>query len=172
MVKNKERQVVYDKTVIYEMRQAGATLREIGEKVGVSRERVRQILLHTFGSTSHNLLSTAQVCILTGLRVNRIIRLYKQGVIKPAFKYNIGGQRHLMWPDETVQLAKEYYDLHRFCRVCSRPLPQNRTCYCSDFCKQERYKYKNLSLQEKQRVRARRHCYMEKKREKALQVMA
>lgn len=167
MVKNKKHHVVFDKAIIYEMRQTGATMREIGEKVGICRERVRQILLHTFGSTRHELMSTAKLCALIELPSNHIMRLYKQGIITPAFGYDIGGQHRFMWPATTIQVVKDYYDSHHVCRICKKPMSPKRTYYCSDCCKRERYRYKNLTPEEKQRIRARMLLYREKKRLKA-----
>ena len=145
MDENNTHRVVIDKAMIYEMRQAGATLREIGNKFGITRERVRQILLNNFGSTRHDLLSTVQISSQTGLSNNRVMRLYKQGIIAPAFEYDIGVQHRIMWMVTTIQVVKEYYDSQHICRVCKKPIPVNRTFYCSYYCQRESYKYKKMS---------------------------
>ena len=126
------------------MRQAGMPMSEIGRAVSVSRERVRQILLRTFGSTTHELLSTTHASVLTGFSVNHIKRLYKLAIISPAFSYNIGRQHRFIWPMRTLQDVKDYYNLHHICCVCQKPIPSRRILYCSDLCKKKRYKGKKL----------------------------
>lgn len=67
---------------IVEMRRQGYTLQEIGDKVGVSRERVRQLL------TEHNapkpsVYKQAQVARLVGCGDGVLDRLRKKGVVSP-----------------------------------------------------------------------------------------
>ena len=71
-VKNKTRA---NRALIYEMRQAGAPMREIAEKVGISKERVSQILTRNIGTTKHEWFSTLQLCEEAGLPRNRVLEL-------------------------------------------------------------------------------------------------
>ena len=73
---------------IYAMRYSGATLRQIADRIGKTKERVRQILLHNYGSTRHKLLSTRQLCGLSGVSVKRLTRLHRDGVIMPVKEWD------------------------------------------------------------------------------------
>ena len=138
--------------IIFEMRRSGAPMREIAEKIGRSKERVRQILVRGFGSTEHELLSTLQLCNLSGLPRNRIVELYQDGIIAPSTKWDAGNRDYLLWSAETVQTISTYYQTHRLCKVCNKPMPKNRILFCSDTCRQERHKYKYMTPGEKRRV--------------------
>ncbi|MDD5289469.1 MAG: hypothetical protein PHY28_10215 [Dehalococcoidales bacterium] len=137
---------------IYEMRRAGVPMREIAEKIGRSKERVRQILVRGLGTTNHQLLSTLQLCNQAGLPRNRIVELYQNGVIAPAAKWDAGNRDYFLWSPETVQKISSYYQTHRLCKVCNKPLPKNRILFCSDECRRERHKYKYMTPDEKKRV--------------------
>lgn len=161
---SKKPQAAIDRAKIYEMRQSGVTLREIGEKFGITRERIRQILVYTYGSTHHNLISTAQLSLLIGLATRYIMMLYDNGILKPAYTYDINGQQRLMWSVDTIKVIKEYYSSSHICCVCKRPILPNRKYYCSDHCRREKYRHKNLSPENKQWVIARQLLYREKER--------
>jgi hypothetical protein len=137
---------------IYEMRRSGAPMREIAEKIGRSKERVRQILVRGMGKTNHELLSTLQLCNQSGLPRNRIVELYQDGIITPANKWDIGNRDYLLWPSETIEKIGVYYQTHRLCKVCNKPLPKNRILFCSDNCRHESHKYKYMTPAEKKRV--------------------
>jgi hypothetical protein len=154
---------------IYEMRRSGAPMREIAEKIGRSKERVRQILVRGLGTTNHELLSTLQLCNQSGLPRNRIVELYQDGIIAPATKWDAGNRDYFLWEPETVQKISAYYQTHRLCKVCNKPLPKNRILFCSDDCRHERHKYKYMTPDEKKRVldnirryRERRKAVMER----------
>jgi Sigma-70, region 4 len=138
VVKTKNPSVVIDKATIYQMRQSGETLHGIGEKFGITRERVRQILLNTYGSTHHQLLSTSQISSSTGESIQHLKQLYEDGIIAPTFSYDIGKQYRFIWSKSTIQIIKNYYKMNRICRVCGKPLPSSRRRYCSDSCHQEK----------------------------------
>ncbi|MGP8080995.1 MAG: DUF2116 family Zn-ribbon domain-containing protein [Dehalococcoidales bacterium] len=140
------------KDIILEMRQSGMPMREIAEKIGRSKERVRQILMQGFGKTAHEFLSTLKLCKQTGLPRNRIMELYLDGVIIPAVKWDTGNRDYLLWPPEAVVKIGVHYQNHRLCKVCNNPLPKNRIFFCSDKCRQERHKYKYMTPEEKKRV--------------------
>ena len=140
------------KAAIFEMRRAGMPMREIAEKIGRSKERVRQILVKGLGTTDHDYLSTLQLCSQSGLPRNRIVELYLDGVISPVAKWDAGNRDYLIWPPETLAKITAYYENHRLCKVCHKPLPKNRIFFCSDECRHERHKYKYMTPEEKKRV--------------------
>jgi len=154
---------VADKSIIFEMRSAGAPMREIARAVGISKERVRQILARNLGSTQHQWLSTLQVCERTGLPRNRVLELYEQGVIIPSSTWSAGKRHYFLWAADSVAKITTYFDAHHLCRVCNKPLPRNRILFCSDECRQERHKYKYMTPEEKQRVLENIRRYREKK---------
>ena len=141
-----------NKETVLEMRQSGMPMREIAEKIGRSKERVRQILVEGCGSTEHEFLSTLQLCKKAGLPRNRIMELYMDGIIVPAVKWDAGNRDYLLWPVEAVSKITLHYQNYRLCKVCNRPLPKNRIFFCSDGCRQERHKYKYMTPAEKKRV--------------------
>jgi hypothetical protein len=141
-----------NKDTVLEMRRSGMPMREIAEKIGRSKERVRQILVEGRGSTEHEFLSTLQLCKKAGLPRNRIMELYLDGIIVPAVKWDIGNRDYLLWPEGAVSKISLHYQNHRLCKACNRPLPKNRIFFCSDGCRQERHKYKHMTPEEKKRV--------------------
>ncbi len=167
MVIEVKRGSVANRALIFKMRQAGSPMREIAEKVGISKERVRQILTRDSGSTKHAWYSTLQLCEESGLPRNRVLELQHIGVIKPAFAWGIGKRHYLLWSREAVQAIVDYYSAHHFCRVCNKPLPKKRISFCSDECRQERHKYKYMTDEEKKRVLNNIRRYRDRKRQAA-----
>jgi len=98
-----------NKETVLEMRQSGMPMREIAEKIGRSKERVRQILVEGCGSTEHEFLSTLQLCKKAGLPRNRIMELYMDGIIVPAVKWDAGNRDYLLWPVEAVSKITLHY---------------------------------------------------------------
>jgi len=172
MVTETKNRTVADKALIFEMRQDGAPMREIAEKAGISKERVRQILSRSNGSTKHSWISTLQLCEMTGLPRNRVLELEEQGVISPIATWNAGKRHYLLWAADCVQSITDFYSTHHLCPVCNKPLPKNRILFCSDECRQERHKYKYMTQEEKQRVLANIRRYRERKRQAAQALMA
>ena len=152
------------KAAIFEMRRAGMPMREIAEKIGRSKERVRQILVKGLGTTDHDYLSTLQLCSQSGLPRNRIVELYLDGVISPVAKWDAGNRDYLLWPPETLAKITAYYENHRLCKVCHKPLPKNRIFFCSDNCRFERQKYKYMTPEERKRVLENIRRYRERRK--------
>jgi len=92
-----------NKSVIFEMRRSGMPMRKIGEKIGRSRERVRQILIKSLGTTNHEYLSTSQLCSQSGMSRNRIVDLYLDGIITPIARWDVGSRDYLLCPPEAVK---------------------------------------------------------------------
>ncbi len=120
-----------ERNSMYQMRQSGATLDQIAVHFGISRERVRQLLVKHHGSTRvGELLSTTEVRHRAGYTYNDILKLKRRGIIQPA---KVVGRCRTLWKPETVDTIKGYADSRR-CPVCSGPLPSNRRVYCSQAC--------------------------------------
>ena len=155
---------VVNKDFVRKMRQTGMPMREIAEKIGRSKERVRQILVEDSGTTNHEFLSTLQLCKQSGLPRNRIIELYLDRIIEPAVKWDAGNRDYMLWHQDAVVKIIVHYQNHRLCKVCNSPLPKNRIFFCSDNCRQERHKYKYMTHEEKKRVLDNIRRYREKRK--------
>ena len=138
----------YTLSILSQMRHVGATLKQIAEHFGISRERVRQLLVQRCGSTrvSH-LLGTDELARQADCSYARIQKLTLRGIIKPA---KIIGKNRRLWKPETVDILVQYLaNLH--CPVCSRPLPNNRSVYCSASCYAKAYHHRYLKMSWEQR---------------------
>ena len=110
---------------IVEMRKAGCTLREIGDTVGVSYERVRQILNKKSSNDSASLLSENKVIKFIGCSPALFIRRRMAGLIKPSMSY---GRINLY---DNHQLDEIKAAIQRYCKNCGQPLPiVYRGTYC------------------------------------------
>ena len=114
-----------NKSIVLEMRRSGMPMRKIAERIGRSRERVRQILVQSLGTTNHEYLSTLQLCNQSGLPRNRIVELYLDGVITPIAKWDAGNRDYLLWPPNAVHKISFYYKNYRLCKFCNKPLPKD-----------------------------------------------
>jgi len=138
-------------TAIWAMRHSGASLQQIASKIGRTKERVRQILVRNYGSTKHNLISTEQLCKLSGLPRNCIMKLYQDGVFTPVREWDTSIGHYLLWSPATAEQVNIYYKTHRLCKMCHCPIPKVRLVYCSEQCYKESHKYKYRSTEAKQR---------------------
>jgi len=136
---------------VYDMRQSGATLQQIADKIGRTKERVRQILIKNYGSTEHQLISGGQLCRRLGLPKGRIIELCQGGVISPVAEWDTGNRHYLLFSPAVAEQVDIYYKTHRLCKVCHRPIARGRKVYCSKQCFKESRKYKYKSAEAKQR---------------------
>ena len=136
---------------IYAMRRSGATLQQIADKIGKTKERVRQILVRNYGSTKHKLISTEQLHKLLRLSRNRVLELYQNNVITPVKEWNTRNGHHLLWSSATVEQITVYYNTHKLCKMCHRPIPMGRRIFCSEQCYTEGHKYRYKNIEAKQR---------------------
>jgi len=136
---------------VYDMRQSGASLQQIANRMGRTKERVRQILIENYGSTRRKLISTEQLGRILDLYRNRIIELYQDGVITPAAEWDTGNRHYLLWSPDTVEQIIGYYKTHQICRICCHPIPKGRRFYCSEECCREGQKYRYKKAEAKQR---------------------
>lgn len=135
-------------SVMVQLRQSGASLQQIAGRFGISRERVRQLLVKHCGSTQvHDLLGAQELARKAGCSRNYILKLRRRGIIQPSMV--VGGKRTL-WKPETVDIIIGYKTSHR-CRVCNRPLPDNHWVYCSRRCWIEAYRHRYLNMPEEAR---------------------
>ena len=122
------------------MRQAGATLQQIADEFGFSRERARQLLSENYGSTRvRQLLTTSELVRLARCTPSYIDKLKRRGIIAPAM---VVGRRTSLWQPEAIATIIIYIDRHG-CLVCQRPVPGNRQVYCSRECYLEAQRYRN-----------------------------
>lgn len=153
------------------MRRSGATLQQIADKIGRTKERVRQILTKNFGTTKRKLMSTEKLCNLMGLPRNWVMQLYQDGVISPAAAWHTETRLFLLWAPATIDHIINYYKTRRLCRICYRPIPKGRWRYCSTDCLKESHKYKYRSAEARQRHIESIKRYREKQRQLAPAVM-
>ena len=152
----------FSTTTIYVMRHSGATLQQIADTIGRTKERVRQILVKNYGSTKHKKLSTEKLCKLSGLSRSRIVELYKDDVITPVKEWNTNNGQYFLWPLSTVEQIAAYYSSHRLCKICYRPIPKGRRIYCSEQCYREGHKYRHMSIEAKKKQLGNIRRYREK----------
>ena len=136
------------------MRQSGATLQQIAAKIGKTKERVRQILVQNYGLTRHQLISTEQLCRLSGLPRNRITELYQGGAITPVVQWHTGNRHFLLCSPATVEQVISSYKVHRLCKMCHRPVPKGRRTFCSEQCCKEgdKHRYRSPEARERHRI--------------------
>lgn len=152
---------------IYAMRYSGATLRQIADKIGRTKERVRQILLKNYGSTRHKLFSTKKACEMSGLSYHKVMKLCEDGVISPVVEWDTISGHHYLWSHAGIEKIKVFRELaktNRNCRICGAPVPEERQNYCSEHCYKEshKYRYRSLEAREKHRTSMRRYKKMRK----------
>lgn len=165
-----ERQTTIDISAIYAMRHSGATLGQIAERIGRTKERIRQILIKDYGSTRHRLVSTRQLCKLAGLAPYRLAKLCRDSIISPVREWDTNNGHYCLWSPATVEKIKVYSKLSnavRLCRICHRPVLGNRHRYCSEQCYKESHKYKYRSFEAKERHRISMKRYQRARRQLA-----
>ena len=146
-----ERQRIGIATIIYNMRQSGATLQQIADRIGRTKERVRQILIENYGTTKHKLISTEQLCQLSGYSRNRIMELYQDNAIIPIVEWDRGNRHFALWSLSAAEQVNIHYKTHRLCKMCYSFIPKGRLVYCSEQCYNKSRKYKYKSVEAKQR---------------------
>jgi len=121
------------------MRQEGATLQQIVDDFGASRQWVSQLLIKHYGTSDvHGLLTTSELSRLASTTREAITILRRRGIIQPA---RFVGRR-ILWKPETIATVIIYNDSYR-CRVCHAPLPTKRWAFCSEACRIEGRWHKN-----------------------------
>ncbi len=121
---------VYD-GYLKQRRDAGASLKEIGDAVGRTKQRIHQILVKHYGTAdSDGTLSTSQLLEQVGCSSYILYNLRKEGIIS-----QVSSGR---WKPETLDIILEL----RKCKMCGKPVGKHRSTYCSATCEVEGKKYK------------------------------
>ncbi len=116
---------------IYDMRQAGDTLQEIGDGLGITRERVRQILVEHYGDTRFKqFLATGELAQLAGVSRKHVDYLANRGIIQPVG----ASSTKRLWDMEALRVVLSHRE-RQTCRICGRPLPNDQVSYCSPACR-------------------------------------
>ena len=126
--------------IIKKRRDSGATLQQIGDEVGCSRENIRLTLVKHYGTADiehrgRALLTTLQLANLVNCSITLIGNFYRRGVISPVVSH----YRLWLWDSEALNVLLEI----RKCKICGRFLPKGKTVFCSYVCRLEGGKYKN-----------------------------
>src|SRR5271157_3274570 len=109
---------------IRKMREIGFTLEDIGEKAGVTRERIRQIIKKYYPGTKPKTLTEPQVAKAFGISIGTIKGYRKRGLLHPMRFSNI-----YRYDEKT--LAELKATLNRPCRICGNPMPPGNTRLCT-----------------------------------------
>lgn len=113
------------------LRNQGLTLQAIGNRIGVTRERVRQILEEHYGTTKiSGLIPRSQLGKLLGSSGTQLARLERQGVLDPIHI----GRRYLYDRDEVEQAALLIIQIRQatwirfICPECGKVFERERSC--------------------------------------------
>ena len=143
---------------IVELRIRGLTLEETGKIFGLTRERVRQLLVKKLGSTDFGYVSESRLAKLVGCSSIMIRNLRKAGEIIPDLTKHRGNNL-VCYYYPTIAPIIENLLLSRKCPYCGNNLPIEASLnrkFC-DKCKQERRRYPYPFYLEKLRKRFRSH---------------
>ena len=107
---------------------ADHTLQEIGDKCGVTRQRIKQILDHFYPQrAARNTLLTHQVARRLGISHGRVLSLCKKSDISPVRV--VPG--HKLWaPDVPLRLAEIIASV--VCKVCGKHIEYPKRDYCPE----------------------------------------
>ena len=104
------------------LRKDGYSLQSIGDVIGVTRERVRQVLNQYYGGTKIPLLTELQVAKICGCSIPQVVKVRKQGKVSPKIR---GGRRYY----DSNAIEELFLALQKNCAMCGRPM-KSRTKYC------------------------------------------
>ena len=109
-------------------RDAGASLRQIGDEVGRTKQRIHKILVKHYGTAdSEGTISTSQLLEQVNCSWDTLYNLRKKGVISQ------GSPRS--WKSETLDIMLEL----RKCKMCGKPVGKHRKTYCSAACGERKF---------------------------------
>jgi len=111
---------------IHDLRQEGASLQRIGDEVGRTRERVRQILKEHYGNTEiRGFITTKELAKQAGCPINLIYKLIKYGLIET--KYS--SKKHRLWKPKIVPSVIEVIEKQKArCEICGKPIKWGKRC--------------------------------------------
>jgi len=141
--------------VVPKMRSRGSTLQEIGNKCGVSKERIRQVLLKYYPYNLYpDAFTTSQLASELGTSSARVRVLCRKLSIQPL--RNTKGRGHIvLWNKSTLPLLIR--SPMTKCKTCGKPVHYPRTVYCSDSCHKESMKIRSRPKEVKERHKS--HVY-------------
>lgn len=154
----------YDGTIA-DMRRHGHTLQQIGDRVGITRERVRQILEKHYGKIAATFLNESALEKLIGCQKGRIKSLRERGILNPQ-------HRSWFYLYDRYEAEKAMLALQRNCKHCGEPLLlKHNGIYCPG-CQKEyrRYTYPFLTDEMKRRANLRAIAWMKNHPEKAKEI--
>lgn len=131
---------------IVAMRKEGNTLQSIGDKIGVTRERVRQILNEYYSGTKMPFLPEHQVAKICGCSDFTLAKIRKQGLVKP----RRAGILHLYDRDE---VERAYSAMQRNCAMCGTPIDRTHKFCVECSAKRRRNIYPFLSQEGKEKAK-------------------
>ena len=139
---------IYEKygDTIATLRSEGRTLQQIGDRLGVTRERVRQVLREHFPDC-YPPPSTEEAAKTLGMSYRQFRNAAKRLGIQP-----VGRTRNRIWWSLDALPVVRAAQKPRSCRICGRPLPSPRHVYCSEQCLGQGRRYANRSLPQKETV--------------------
>ena len=110
---------------------ADHTLQEIGDKCGVSRQRIKQILDHFYRDRAHlTVLTSGQIALRLGISAARMSRLCEKNNIIPIRKAHHAPAFY----SQDVPLRLAEIIASAVCKVCGKHIEWPRISYCSDEC--------------------------------------
>lgn len=145
---------MYNWEELKNLREQGYTLQEIGDKYGVTRERIRQLLATHYGTTRlSTLVPRMTLAKLMGHSDDVLLRLEREGLVKPIHH----NAQYLYDTKDIEQISKMLIPkplivkLERICQICGakfylRPShirPSSPGKFCSNKCKGVNFGYKN-----------------------------
>ena len=124
-------------------RSKGKSLRQLGQMVGISHERVRQ-LLGKYEQSQVTLITEYKVATNLGYPVAWLTQLRKNGIIKPIKR------GFWLYSEEQARQIPPLISETRKCEQCGKPRPHMSHRFCME-CVQYRKKQRDMAWQNKQR---------------------
>lgn len=120
---------------MYALKRRGYSLQWIGDRFGVTRERVRQILAKHYGEIHIELLPENKVARVIGCTVSRLKALKQKGILTPKHYGHA-------WLYKRDEMEKAILALQRNCQHCGQPIlvGDGGWKYCPE-CREEHKRY-------------------------------
>ena len=130
---------------ILSMRKEGRTLQDIGDTVGVSRQRVKQIMDKRWPQEKVQLPTTCSCVKRLGISCEWFEKIAKQLGLSPHI-FSV----YRIWNPEAYNSIKEYLE-NRKCGTCGAKLSVDKRVYCSHECYLTSVKHINRSDKSRER---------------------